>query len=440
MKKLKFVFQTSCKTLLAIFSISIVVFSASQSVKALSGEQLQFYAANDIMFYNPGECTSRSRSSLDLSSSPLDSAAIAKITSAKNAEVDVGSQLSSDSEWSARWSDNDTASMARLLNNYGDLAYQLGEAVGAPWIAILVQMRYEDPNSVCGANNFWGNGCDSKHNGAGEATRQGANLGEGFVQYGNTLMNGFHNQALGISDPKEYLEKLGPTWVQGDINGAGYGSIDSMKKSVDALSSFADSEEGQAIVKDFGNYTGTHTNSSLSTCGSSIATNGNAVFYQQGDPRWGGKPYGDCGGDTIANAGCGPTSLASIIATLTEDASITPDIIAEQAAGAGYRVCGSGSSHAITDLAEKYGLTVTPYGKPPVSEINEKLRNGEMFQVAGKGPTPFTPGGHFIAIRGITDDGKWLIFDSAHEDANTKAWDPDFIYKLVHSVWRGVKK
>lgn len=153
----------------------------------------------------------------------------------------------------ATFSDTDTNSMKILLENYGDLAYQLGRVVGAPWIAILVQMRYEDPNSVCGKNNFWGNGCPPGTP-AGGASIQGKNLGEGFQQYGRTLTNGYHNQAIGVMDPSTYLEKIGPTWVQGNVNGAGYGSIEGMKKSVAALENYVNSSEGQATVKNFTNY------------------------------------------------------------------------------------------------------------------------------------------------------------------------------------------
>ena len=162
-------------------------------------------------------------------------------------------------ELSAAWDDNDTDSMKRLLENYGDLAYQLGRVVNIPYVAVLTQMRYEDSQSVCGKNNFWGNGCDSKHATTGGATIQGENLGEGFSQYAQTLTNGLYDSALGLQDPKQYLETIGPMWVQGSASGAGYGSIEAMKSSIDKLQAYIDSPEGQAIVKTFGNY---HENSS----------------------------------------------------------------------------------------------------------------------------------------------------------------------------------
>ena len=175
------------------------------------------------------------------------------------------------------------------------------------------------------------------------------------------------------------------------------------------------------------------------TCSSDV--NGELTFYYQVDEPWGPLPYGNCGGTTIAEAGCGPTSLAMIVTALTGK-KVTPDEIAKKAASGGYRVCNMGSSHAITDLAKGYGLTVKDYGHPSIAEINKALKDGVMFQVAGTGPNPFSGTGHFIGIRGITDDGKWLIFDSAHKgsDNNKREWEPMEIYPYVGSDWRGVSK
>ncbi len=177
------------------------------------------------------------------------------VYTAKNADKSVFA-VDDYSEWSAMWSDGNKDDMKKLLENYGDLSYQLGEAINVPWIAIIVQMKYEDPNSVCGTNNFWGNGCDSSHAYKGGATVQGKNLGEGFAQYGQTLASDWYEPIRGITDPKKYLETLGPLWVQGDPNGAGYSTIEGMKKSIDALQEYIDSPEGQAIVTQFGNYHG----------------------------------------------------------------------------------------------------------------------------------------------------------------------------------------
>ena len=182
--------------------------------------------------------------------------AVNEVTSMRVSAPSGGTGRDDYSQWSAMWADGNKEDMKKLLENYGDLSYQLGEAINVPWIAIIVQMKYEDPNSVCGTNNFWGNGCDSSHAYRGGATIQGKNLGEGFAQYGETLSSDWYEPIRGITDPKKYLETLGPLWVQGDPNGAGYSTIEGMKKSIDALQEYIDSPEGQAIVTKFGNYHG----------------------------------------------------------------------------------------------------------------------------------------------------------------------------------------
>ncbi len=164
------------------------------------------------------------------------------------------------------WNDGNNAEMKRLLEAYGDLAYQTGRAYDLPWQAILVQMRYESKDATCGdandnpvhrPNNFWGIGCPV---GAGANAPAYDNLGEGFKAYGEKVHNGNHDQAIGISDSKEYLEKLGPTWVQGKKDGEGYHDIEGMKNSLDALQKYIDSDEGQKIVKGFTNYEGDYMN------------------------------------------------------------------------------------------------------------------------------------------------------------------------------------
>lgn len=229
-------------------ALLVGLYPSSVLAANLSEKDLLNFSQNDILYYDPSECMDgASGMSLDATGD------FAKVLSAKNAEK---SFFNGSGDIAApKWADSDTESMKQLLENYGDLAYQLGNAVGAPYVAILVQIRYEDPNSVCGRNNFWGNGCPPG-TGVGGASIQGNNLGEGFAQYGQTLTNGYHDQAIGVADPKAYLEAIGPTWVQGNINGAGYGSIDAMKASVDALQAYIDTEEGQAIVEQFGDYAG----------------------------------------------------------------------------------------------------------------------------------------------------------------------------------------
>ncbi len=52
-----------------------------------------------------------------------------------------------------------------------------------------------------------------------------------------------------------------------------------------------------------------------------------------------------------------------------------------------------------------------------------------MIHTSGRGSNPFTSGGHYIGIRGITEDGKWLLADSAgsrgKENTLSKSFPPE---------------
>ena len=77
------------------------------------------------------------------------------------------------------------------------------------------------------------------------------------------------------------------------------------------------------------------------------------TYYNQGDIRWGNKLYGKY--DTIKVAGCGPTTLAMVVSSLTGEA-VTPNMVADWSVANGYRCEGSGSYHSlIPDGAQHYG-------------------------------------------------------------------------------------
>ncbi len=138
------------------------------------------------------------------------------------------------------------------------------------------------------------------------------------------------------------------------------------------------------------------------------------TFYcQGGGESWANTSYGNCGGDdTYAWAGCGPTALAMVITNLTGK-KVTPDTIGNKATAVGGRVCGSGSVAAnIITIVKDYGLKYETIGWS-VNDINDALDQGKVIYLSGKGSSPFSSQGHFIAIRGKTSNGKWLLFNSA---------------------------
>lgn len=162
-------------------------------------------------------------------------------------------------------------------------------------------------------------------------------------------------------------------------------------------------------------------------------------YYNQFDSQWASIPWGGgtgaCGNgfhvNTIGASGCGPSSFAMMATALTGK-KITPDMTAKIAGEQGCHVT-SGSDWKITQvLAKEYGLQYKDLAASgsgdAIQKITTALKDGWMIHTSGKGSSPFTSGGHYIGIRGITEDGKWLIADSngtkGRENTLSKAFDP----------------
>lgn len=148
-------------------------------------------------------------------------------------------------------------------------------------------------------------------------------------------------------------------------------------------------------------------------------------YFNQTDARWGAYGYGRTG--TIASSGCGPTSLAMVVAGLTGRGDVNPKTVADWSASTGHRAEGNGSYWSLmTDGGDYYGLTVTTASRKDPEKIVSALSNGNPVIVAmGKGH--FTRGGHFIVLRGLTADGKVLVHDPASVSRSDKAWDLSII-------------
>lgn len=178
------------------------------------------------------------------------------------------------------------------------------------------------------------------------------------------------------------------------------------------------------------------TNSSSSSCPGTSGTDGEFIHYYQGDPEWSGHSYG---GSSIGPAGCGASALAMIVTMLTSE-RITPPVIAETIDGAGvaatYLNMGGPAAHLI---AEKYSLEVQQIDARDEANTSKLLKEGWKILVSGdnsrKPVLLFSSVGHYIMLRGITDDGKWLVGDSAGSAGSSrdggansqKEWSPSEI-------------
>ena len=160
------------------------------------------------------------------------------------------------------------------------------------------------------------------------------------------------------------------------------------------------------------------------------------VFYKQYEGPWAKKMYGS---NSYAASGCGPTSLAMCIASLVDE-KVTPDVVGAACVDAGYRTANQGTANGYcTALADKFGYYCEMYSVSDpgvVEKVENCLRTGGAV-CWSSGSQPFTANAHCMALRGITDDGKWLVADPNDSDVknhNTTEFDPEFITSRWHNV------
>ena len=156
---------------------------------------------------------------------------------------------------------------------------------------------------------------------------------------------------------------------------------------------------------------------------------GNFVNYYQGD--YSNVSYGY--GTSIASAGCGPTSMAMVLTYLTGD-TIDPPMTADFSLKNGFRVEGNGTSwDYFPAIARKYNIECES-SAPDASKVINDLSNGKVM-ILSMAPGDFTRGGHFIALRGITDNGQVIVADPASRERSSVTWDVNRVVSQAKNMW-----
>ena len=146
------------------------------------------------------------------------------------------------------------------------------------------------------------------------------------------------------------------------------------------------------------------------------------VYYNQLDERYANEPYGT---DDIGGYGCGPTAMAIVVSSLTDEI-VDPVAMAEWAYEHGQWCSKSGSYHTlIPAAAEAWGLPVEGCSASEPQRIVDALSQGKLV-VAIMTKGHFTSGGHFITLRGV-QDGKILVADPSSYPRSQKRWDLSLI-------------
>ena len=146
------------------------------------------------------------------------------------------------------------------------------------------------------------------------------------------------------------------------------------------------------------------------------------IYFNQLDERYANQPYGT---DHIGGYGCGPTSMAIVVSSLTSE-TVDPVQMARWAYEHGYWCSKSGSYHTlIPGAAQAWGLSVEGCTASEPQRILDALADGKLV-VALMTKGHFTKSGHFIVLRGIQDE-KILVADPASYRRSQKAWELSII-------------
>lgn len=194
---------------------------------------------------------------------------------------------------------------------------------------------------------------------------------------------------------------------------------------------FGDDSPNTQIVSDFQAKNGYYGEDAIIDISGDYAENDIPLFIQW-DKRWSLFSYGKSG--TIGSSACGPTSLTMIVVGLTGDTSINPKTIADYSVSNGYRVENIGTSWCLmTTGAEHFGLKGTQISIN-ANEISESLRNGKPI-IASMKKGHFTKSGHFIVLKGITEDGKIIVNDPNSYELSKRLWDVSIIVNECKGMW-----
>lgn len=145
----------------------------------------------------------------------------------------------------------------------------------------------------------------------------------------------------------------------------------------------------------------------------------NFQYYSQVDPRWKDYLYG--GRDPMAKYGCGPTVLAMLVSSLTQEC-VTPVDMAQWAAANGCFSPGGGSRHnLIPDGCAAFGLKVESLNIHTAEALTMPLYYHKLI-VLLMGPGHFTQKGHFIILTGVDKNGRITVADPFNADNSSISW------------------
>lgn len=160
------------------------------------------------------------------------------------------------------------------------------------------------------------------------------------------------------------------------------------------------------------------------------------VDYKQYDSKWAKVMYSNHGdkSQTIKSSGCGPTSMADIVATLI-DSKVTPVTLADLSMQWGTRTYSQGTSWSFfPKIAEYYGFS--KYVKSSTLATLKSCLDTGGYVVASMGKGYWTKGGHYICVWKYDD--KYVYANDPASSSRKKQNAEDFMKqrKAFFCFWR----
>lgn len=164
------------------------------------------------------------------------------------------------------------------------------------------------------------------------------------------------------------------------------------------------------------------------------------VCYLQTDARWTAKRYPCTGGTmSIGGGGCGPTSAAMLIETLTGKQCLPTETM-HWACEHGYVVAEQGTRYeCFAPLFKVYGVscgmipTQCLRKVSPVRTMVEKMLREGYYFIALMTKGTWTKGGHYVVVWWA--DGKIHINDPASTSVKRTNGDPDTFFNEAKYFW-----
>ena len=168
-------------------------------------------------------------------------------------------------------------------------------------------------------------------------------------------------------------------------------------------------------------------------------------YYSQEDEPWASKIYSNPQmndkSQTMAKTGCGPTSMAIIVRTITGK-NVTPYDMACLSVVNGYRTDHDGTASGFYEfIANKYGFACNETTN--VEQVKTALKDKKHIVIASMSSGHFTEVGHLMVLTGVVneDNTDWFeVYDPNRQNTNYDKYRDSAVKLTDDTGFNGIVK